>query len=70
MIAGKFQSNNDATIIIQEHSHGVRIDVGINDAYDGSYVGNPHGLSAQVGYAFSRNGPVRRTPVTHVIVYR
>ena len=46
-----------------------RIDVSINDCYDGSYAGNPHDLShSNIGFAFSRNGPVRRNPVTHVIV--
>ncbi|CAI9716567.1 Hypothetical predicted protein [Octopus vulgaris] len=52
------------------HPKGARIDVTINERYDGSYVGNPQDLHSHIGYAFSRNGPVRRTPVTHVIVYR
>ncbi|XP_046581921.1 polycomb protein SUZ12-like isoform X2 [Haliotis rubra] len=52
------------------HSKDARIDVSINERYDGSYVGNPQDLHSHIGYAFSRNGPVRRTPVTHVIVYR
>lgn len=52
------------------HPKGARIDVSINERYDGSYVGNPQDLHSHIGYAFSRNGPVRRTPVTHVIVYR
>ena len=48
-----------------------RIDVAINESYDGSYAGNPHDLSfCNTGFAFSRNGPVRRNPVTHVIVCR
>ena len=48
-----------------------RIDVSINECYDGSYAGNPHDLSySNTGFAFSRNGPVRRNPVTHVIVCR
>lgn len=46
-----------------------RIDVSINECYDGSYAGNPHDLS-YTGFAFSRNGPIRRNPVTHVIVCR
>ncbi|CAG2162128.1 unnamed protein product [Oppiella nova] len=45
-----------------------RIDVAINECYDGSYAGNPLDLSVNTGFAFSRNGPVRRNPVTHVIV--
>ncbi|XP_071128422.1 polycomb protein suz12-B-like [Mytilus edulis] len=52
------------------HPKGARIDVSINDQYDGSYVGNPQDLHSHVGYAFCRRGPVRRTPITHVIVYR
>ncbi|CAG2101578.1 unnamed protein product [Medioppia subpectinata] len=46
-----------------------RIDVAVNECYDGSYAGNPLDLSFNnTGFAFSRNGPVRRNPVTHVIV--
>ena len=50
---------------------GPKIEVQINENYDGSYSGNPHDLShATTGFAFSRNGPVQRTPVTHVLVSR
>ncbi|XP_012940134.1 polycomb protein suz12 isoform X2 [Aplysia californica] len=52
------------------HPKGARIDVSINNRYDGSYVGNPQDIHSHVGYAFNRTNPVRRTPVTHVIVYR
>ncbi|KAH9498850.1 Polycomb protein suz12, partial [Bulinus truncatus] len=52
------------------HPKGARIDVSINERYDGSYVGNPQDIHSHVGYAFSRSSPVRRTPITHVIVYR
>ncbi|XP_015917341.1 polycomb protein suz12 isoform X2 [Parasteatoda tepidariorum] len=51
------------------HSRGARIDVSINESYDGSYVGNPNDLHS-TGFAFSRTGPARRNPVTHVIVCR
>lgn len=56
----------------QPHPKGVRIDVTINERYDGSYAGNPQNLysNVDIGYAFRRNGPVRRTPVTQVLVYR
>ena len=57
-------------IFPQPHPKGARIDVSINNRYDGSYVGNPQDIHSHVGYAFSRTNPVRRTPVTHVIVYR
>lgn len=53
-----------------EHPKGARIDVCISDCYDGSYVGNPQDLHSHIGFAFSRTGPVRRTPVTHLIVYK
>lgn len=47
----------------------LRIDVMVNETYDGSYSGNPFDLShSTTGYAFSRNGPVRRTPVTTIMV--
>uniref|UniRef100_A0A3Q3H1E9 SUZ12 polycomb repressive complex 2 subunit b n=1 Tax=Kryptolebias marmoratus TaxID=37003 RepID=A0A3Q3H1E9_KRYMA len=50
------------------HPKGARIDVSINECYDGSYVGNPQDIHSQPGFAFSRNGPVKRTPVTHILV--
>lgn len=52
------------------HPKGARIDVSINECYDGSYVGNPQDIHCQPGFAFSRNGPVKRTPVTHFLVCR
>ncbi|KAK7167908.1 hypothetical protein R3I94_002086 [Phoxinus phoxinus] len=52
------------------HPKGAKIDVSINECYDGSYVGNPQDIHCQPGFAFSRNGPVKRTPVTHFLVCR
>ncbi|XP_061882123.1 polycomb protein suz12-B-like isoform X4 [Entelurus aequoreus] len=52
------------------HPKGARIDVSINESYDGSYVGNPQDIHSQPGFAFSRNGPVKRTAVTHILVCR
>ncbi|XP_063079537.1 polycomb protein suz12-A-like [Engraulis encrasicolus] len=52
------------------HAKGARIDVSINECYDGSYVGNPQDIHSQPGFAFSRNGPVKRTAVTHILVCR
>lgn len=50
-------------------SVGARIDVAINELYDGSYTGSPHDLISQPSVcAFSRNGPVRRASVTHILV--
>lgn len=48
---------------------GARIDVAINETYDGSYTGPPQDLVTQPpGMAFSRNGPVRRTVVSNILV--
>ena len=55
---------------MQEHHKGVRIDVAVNESYDGSYVGNPQDLHSHVGFAFSRNGPVQRIPVTIILVVK
>lgn len=52
------------------HPKGARIEVSINDCYDGSYAGNPQDVHNQPGFAFSRNGPVKRTAVTHLLVCR
>ncbi|KAK2584933.1 hypothetical protein KPH14_002528 [Odynerus spinipes] len=50
---------------------GARIDVAINECYDGSYAGSPHELITQPsGVAFSRTGPTRRTSVTNILVCR
>lgn len=50
--------------------HRARIDVCLNDAFDGSYTGSPHDLVSPSGFAFSRAGPVRRTVVTRILVCR
>ncbi|XP_014838053.1 PREDICTED: polycomb protein suz12-B-like [Poecilia mexicana] len=52
------------------HPKGAKIEVSINNCYDGSYAGNPQDVHHQPGFAFSRNGPVKRTVVTHVLVCR
>ncbi|XP_056143702.1 polycomb protein suz12-A [Lampris incognitus] len=52
------------------HPKGAKIEVSINECYDGSYVGNPQDIHNQPGFAFSRNGPVKRTAVTHILVCR
>ncbi|KAH6942430.1 hypothetical protein HPB50_005493 [Hyalomma asiaticum] len=52
------------------HPKGARIDVSINESFDGSYSGNPQHLHTQTGYAFGWTGPARRTPVTYVMVCR
>ncbi|XP_030890089.1 polycomb protein SUZ12 [Leptonychotes weddellii] len=56
--------------LLQYHPKGARIDVSINECYDGSYAGNPQDIHRQPGFAFSRNGPVKRTPITHILVCR
>ncbi|XP_037933396.1 polycomb protein Su(z)12 isoform X2 [Teleopsis dalmanni] len=51
--------------------NGARIDVTINDSYDGSYAGSPHDLAGPSGCSFARTcGPVRRSSVTQLLVYR
>lgn len=52
------------------HPKGAKIEVSINECYDGSYAGNPQDIHNQPGFAFSRNGPVKRTSVTHVLTCR
>ncbi|XP_018340905.1 PREDICTED: polycomb protein suz12-B isoform X1 [Trachymyrmex septentrionalis] len=50
---------------------GARIDVAINECYDGSYAGSPHELISQPSsIPFSRTGPTRRTSVTNILVCR
>ncbi|XP_030373235.1 polycomb protein Su(z)12 isoform X2 [Scaptodrosophila lebanonensis] len=55
----------------QPAGNGARIDVTINDAYDGSYAGSPYDLAGPSGSSFARTcGPVRRTSVTSLMVCR
>lgn len=56
--------------LFQPTPKGAKIDVSINDSYDGAYSGNPQDLNSHIGFAFHRLGPVRRTSITHVMVYR
>lgn len=51
-------------------SNGVRVDVSINELFDGSYTGSPNDLVGPAGSAFARTGPVRRTTVTRILVCR
>ncbi|XP_061837426.1 polycomb protein suz12-B-like [Nerophis lumbriciformis] len=52
------------------HPKGAKVEVSINECYDGSYSGNPQDVHNQPGFAFSRNGPVKRAAVSHVLVCR
>lgn len=52
------------------HSKGERIDVSVNENYDGSYYGKPEDMNDLLGYALSREGPCRRLSNTHVMVWR
>ncbi|XP_067648345.1 polycomb protein Su(z)12 isoform X2 [Eurosta solidaginis] len=55
----------------QPAGNGARIDVTINDSYDGSYAGSPYDLAGPSGSSFARTcGPVRRTSVTNLLVCR
>lgn len=49
-------------------TQGARIDVAINELYDGSYTGSPHDLITR--NIFSRNGPTKHVPVTNILVWR
>ncbi|XP_063363645.1 polycomb protein suz12-B [Cydia amplana] len=52
---------------------GARIDVSINELYDGSYTGSPHDLIAAQGRSAAagpRAGPTRRTSLTRVLIWR
>lgn len=53
-----------------EIPNGARIDVSINELYDGSYTGSPHDLIGQSGFTFAKSEPVRRTVVTNLLVCR
>lgn len=50
--------------------NGFRVDVSINELFDGSYIGSPHDLVGPAGSAFARAGPVRRPVVTRILVCR
>jgi len=48
-----------------------RIDVSVSELFDSTYVGNPHDMISQPpGFAFSRNGPVQRTSITIILVFK
>lgn len=50
---------------------GARVDVSVSELYDSTYVGNPHDMIGQPpGFAFSRNGPVQRTSITNILVFK
>ena len=54
---------------MQPIQEGARIDVSVSELFDSTYVGNPNDMISQPpGYAFSRHGPVQRTPITNIIV--
>lgn len=62
---------NSSYAFFQPIPQGARIDVAINECYDGSYAGSPHELISQPSSApFSRTGPTRRTSVTNILVCR
>lgn len=52
---------------------GARIDVSINELYDGSYTGSPHDLIAAQGRSAApgpRSGPTRRCALTRLLLWR
>lgn len=55
--------------LFQPISQGARIDVAINECYDGSYAGSPHELISQPSNSvYTRGGPTRRASVTNILV--
>ncbi|XP_077387302.1 polycomb protein suz12-B-like [Festucalex cinctus] len=52
------------------HPKGAKIEVSVNESHDFSHAGNPQEVHGQPGFAFSRNGPVKRAAVTRVLVCR
>ncbi|EDO42650.1 predicted protein, partial [Nematostella vectensis] len=54
------------TFTYAPHSKGARIDVCVNEHYDGKM----EGVNDALGYAFSREGPCRRVPFNHVLAWR
>lgn len=47
-----------------------RIDVCINEMFDGSYTGSPNDMVGPSGQPFSRNGPMQQSVVTRILVCR
>lgn len=55
----------------QEITNGARIDVALNEKYDGSYIGVSREIAhASVGFGIHKRGPVRRAPVSKILVCR
>ncbi|XP_031571948.1 polycomb protein SUZ12-like [Actinia tenebrosa] len=52
------------------HNKGACIDVCVNEHYDGSYAGKPEEINDMMGYAFSREGPLKRVSQTQVLLWR
>ena len=56
-------------VFVQEMLNGARIDVALNEKYDGSYIGPSRELTlGSKTYGISRRGPVCRAPVSKILV--
>lgn len=56
-------------LLTQEISNGARIDVALNDKYDGSYIGPSRDFfHGNKSFGISKRGPVRRAPVSKILV--
>lgn len=54
---------------LQEISNGARIDVALNEKYDGSYIGPSRDIvHGNKSFGISKRGPVRRAPVSKILV--
>ncbi|XP_065211884.1 polycomb protein Suz12 [Planococcus citri] len=57
------------TFAYTEITNGARIDVALNEKYDGSYIGVSREIAhAGVGFGIHKRGPVRRAPVSKILV--
>ena len=60
-------NHNRFNFIFMLDNKGYKIDVTINEQYDGSYCGNPHHDLANLNPK-EKKKPAQRTPVTHILV--
>lgn len=57
------------TFSYTEISNGARIDVALNDKYDGSYIGPSRDFfHGNKSFGISKRGPIRRAPVSKILV--
>lgn len=68
MYVGTIVEGTHNALLEQEIPNGARIDVSLNDKYDGSYIGASRDIvHGTIGLGRKR-GPVRRAPVSKILV--